>query len=84
MGSTPSSFVTTSLRRSLRQSRMYARGPRATANSRNYDGKLDFTRGLARYDLVADMPVVDLDTNVLVPLHSLRPLYSEAFLRDFR
>src|ERR1700722_569708 len=53
-------------------------------DSRNHDGKLDFTRGLARYDLVADMPVVDLDTNVLVPLHSLRPLYSEAFLKDFR
>jgi hypothetical protein len=53
-------------------------------DSRNHDGKLDFTRGLARYDLVADMPVVDLDANVLVPLHSLRPLYSEAFLRDFR
>jgi hypothetical protein len=53
-------------------------------DSRNHDGKLDFTRGLGRYDLVADMPVVDLDTNVLVPLHSLRPLYSEAFLKDFR
>ena len=53
-------------------------------DSRNLDGKLDFTRGLARYDLVADMPVVDLDNNVLVPLHSLRPLYSEAFLKDFR
>jgi hypothetical protein len=40
-------------------------------------------RGLARYDLVADMPVVDLDGNALVPLQCLRPLYSEAFLRDF-
>jgi hypothetical protein len=53
-------------------------------DSRSHDGKLDFTRGLTRYDLVADMPVVDLDANVLVPLHTLRPLYSEAFLRDFR
>jgi hypothetical protein len=53
-------------------------------DSRDHYGKLDFTRGLARYDLVADMPVVDLDANVLVPLHSLLPLYSEAFLRDFQ
>jgi hypothetical protein len=53
-------------------------------DSRNRDGKLDFTRGLARYELVAEMPVVDLDTGALVPLHSLRPLYSENFLKDFR
>jgi hypothetical protein len=52
-------------------------------DSRNPDGKLDFTRGLARFDLIAEMPVVDVETNALVPLRSLLPLYSEAFLKDF-
>jgi hypothetical protein len=52
-------------------------------DSRGRDGKLDFVRGIGRYDLVADMPVVDLETDTLVPLRSLTPLYSDAFLKDF-
>jgi hypothetical protein len=53
-------------------------------DSRDRDGQLDFVRGIARYNIVADMPVVDLETDTLVPLHSLAPLYSDSFLKDFR
>jgi len=61
--------------------------PRAWAprhrDSRDRHGALDFVRGLARYELVADMPVVDLETDALVSLRSLVPLYSDALLKDF-
>ena len=53
-------------------------------NSRNVSGELDFTRGLARYELIADMPVIDLRTDRLVAIRDLQPLYSDAFLEDFR
>jgi hypothetical protein len=53
-------------------------------DSRNLRGELDYVRGLGRYALVADMPVVDLDTERLVALSELQPLYSAAFLDDFR
>jgi hypothetical protein len=53
-------------------------------DSRNVHGQLDFVRGKARYDLVADLPVVDLSSNRLVALHDLWPLYSDTFLEDFR
>jgi hypothetical protein len=52
--------------------------------ARAVDGGVDFfTRGLARFDLVAGMPVVDLDSNKLVALGELAPLYSDLFLEDF-
>lgn len=53
-------------------------------DSHNISGELDFTRGLARYKLIADMPVVDLRTDKLVAIRDLQPLYSDAFLEDFR
>lgn len=53
-------------------------------NSRNQNGQLDFLRGLARYELIADMPVVDLRAEKLVALRDVQPLYSDAFLADFR
>jgi hypothetical protein len=53
-------------------------------DSRNVAGQLDFVRGVARRDLVADMPVVDLATGRLVALSELYPLYSDNFLEDFR
>jgi hypothetical protein len=53
-------------------------------DSRGIDGRLDFVRGIARRDLVADMPVVDLASGRLVPLSELYPLYSDNFLEDFR
>lgn len=53
-------------------------------DSRDPTGALDFVRGTARYDLIADLPVVDLETDSLVPLGSLTPLYSDRFLEDFR
>jgi hypothetical protein len=52
-------------------------------DSRDREGRLDFVRGVARYDLVADMPVVDVESDTLVSLSSLAPLYSDAFLKDF-
>jgi len=53
-------------------------------DSRDVHGKLTFARGMARYELVADLPVVDLSTNRLVALCDLWPLYSDTFLADFR
>ncbi len=53
-------------------------------DSRNPAGRLDFVRGLARGDLVADLPVVDLASGRLVALSDLHPLYSDSFLEDFR
>lgn len=53
-------------------------------DSRNTGGNLDFVRGLARRDLLADMPVVDLASGRLVPLTEMYPLYSNAFLDDFK
>lgn len=53
-------------------------------DSRDIDGRLDFVRGIGRRDLVADMPVVDLANNRLVPLSELYPLYSDSFLEEFR
>lgn len=53
-------------------------------DSRNMDGQLDFVRGMGRYDLVADLPVVDLVSGKLVALRDLWPLYSDNFLEDFR
>jgi hypothetical protein len=53
-------------------------------DSRDMHGELDFVRGMARYELVADLPVVDLSSNRLVALRDLWPLYSDEFLEDFR
>jgi hypothetical protein len=53
-------------------------------DSRDIRGQLNFARGTSRYDLVADMPVVDLSSNRLVALRDLWPLYSDKFLEDFR
>jgi hypothetical protein len=53
-------------------------------DSRSTDGHLDFVRGTARQNLVAEMPVVDLASGRLVPLSDMYPLYTDAFLEDFR
>ena len=53
-------------------------------DSRNINGQLDFVRGIARRDLVAELPVVDLTDGKLVALCDLYPLYSERFLQDFQ
>ena len=53
-------------------------------DSRDLHGDLDFVRGLARFALIADMPVVDLLTGRLVALHELQPLFSDAYLENFR
>lgn len=53
-------------------------------DSRGVDGRLDFVRGIARRDLLADLPVVDLANGTLVPLSQLYPLYSDRFLEEFK
>jgi hypothetical protein len=66
---------------SLREIRAWA--PRHR-DSRNMGGELNFLRGVGRYELIADMPVVDLMTGRLVALSELQPLYGDAFMDDFR
>lgn len=53
-------------------------------DSRDQRGELDFVRGLGRYELVADMPVVDIPSGQLVAMRELEPLYSDALREDFR
>lgn len=53
-------------------------------DSRGLDGGLDFVRGLDRLALVAEMPVVALESQALVALGELAPLYSDAFLQALR
>ena len=53
-------------------------------DSRDLCSELDFVRGLGHYELVADMPVVDIPSGRLVAMMELEPLYSDAFLEDFR
>jgi hypothetical protein len=65
----------------LREARAWA--PRHR-DSRDLRGELDFVRGFGRYELVADMPVVDISSGRLVAMRELEPLYSDAFLEDFR
>ena len=64
--------------------RRFAPGRRAIATRAISTASLDFVRGIGRRDLVADMPVVDLAKNRLVPLSELYPLYSDSFLEEFR
>ena len=66
---------------SLREARAW---PPRHRDSRDLRGELDFVRGLGRYELVADMPVVDIPSGRLVAMRELEPLYSDAFLEDFR
>jgi len=53
-------------------------------DSRDHEGRLSFVRGVARGQLIADLPVFDISTEQVVALRDLGPLYSERFLKDFR
>ncbi len=46
------------------------------------EGRKTLIRGPARADVIAALPVVDVRTGATVPLGSLAPLYSEAWLAD--
>ena len=56
--------------------RMQARSSLAR-ESRDDSGRLTFLGGLQRLEAIKDMPVLRLDTQKVVPLGSLRPLYGE-------
>jgi hypothetical protein len=43
-------------------------------------GGLATRSGLARFDLISDLPVVHLDTGTIAPIGSLGPLFSDAWL----
>lgn len=45
------------------------------------EGRLATRAGMARLDLIRDMPVVDLDTGATAPLGSLEPLFSADWLK---
>jgi hypothetical protein len=53
-------------------------------DSRDYEGRLSFVRGVARGELIANLPIFDLSTEQMVAIRDLGPLYSERFLKDFR
>jgi len=53
-------------------------------DSRSTSKELDFKRGLDKYELIKDLPVIDLETDELCPVSELGPLYSDAFLADFQ
>jgi hypothetical protein len=52
-------------------------------DSRSRAGQLDFVRGVRRYDLIKDLPVVDLESDAITAIRDLGDLYSSEFLRDF-
>ena len=58
--------------------------PQRHRDSRNLDVQLDFQRGLAKYDLIKDLPVVNTVTGALTAVKDAGPLYSPAFLAEFR
>lgn len=65
----------------LRHTKIWAQRHR---DSRNTAMTLDFQRGLNKYQLIKDLPVVNLETNELCAVADLGPLYSDAFLTDFK
>jgi len=54
--------------------------PSLYRESRDSAGRLTFKRGMERYEIVKDMPVVRVDTGETVRLESLAPVYSDAWL----
>jgi hypothetical protein len=52
-------------------------------DSRDHEGRLSFVRGVARGELIANLPVFDVSTKQVVAVRDLGPLYSERFLQDF-
>ncbi len=51
--------------------------PSRHRDSRNAEGNLNFTSGMARYDLIKHMPVINVLTGERVTLESLGPAFSE-------
>jgi hypothetical protein len=45
------------------------------------EGRLATRAGMARFDLIRDMPVVNLDTGETKPIGSLGPLFSAEWLK---
>ncbi|MFD0987427.1 hypothetical protein [Methyloligella solikamskensis] len=56
--------------------------PARHRDARNEAGELVFTRGTAKADLVAEMPVYDIDRKTELSLGELFPLYSEDWQKD--
>jgi len=54
--------------------------PSCVRESLDENGRLTFASGLERLELIADMPVVRLDTQKTVKLRELVPLYSRGWL----
>ena len=50
-------------------------------DSRDTEGRLSFAGGLARFDLIADMPVVNVVTNETSSLRGLEQPYSDEWLK---
>lgn len=55
--------------------------PSLIRESRGSDGRLSHVGGLARADLIADAPVLDLETGAVRPLGTFAPLYGAAWER---
>jgi hypothetical protein len=64
----------------LREVRTWAARHR---DSRNRAAQLDFVRGIRRYDLIKDLPAVDIDSGKVTAIRDLGELYSPEFLRNF-
>ncbi|MCV0371353.1 hypothetical protein [Filomicrobium sp.] len=56
--------------------------PARHRDSRDVSGALTFARGPAKIDLIKDLPVYDLERDIIVPIESLLPLYSDAWARE--
>jgi hypothetical protein len=58
--------------------------PARHRDSRAADGRLDFVRGIHKYDLIKGLPVYDVSENRLVEISELGELYSPDYLADLR
>lgn len=54
--------------------------PALHRDSRDAEGRLSFAGGLARLELIADLPVVDVETGATAALRDVGRLYSDAWL----
>ena len=57
--------------------------PPGNRDSRDAEGRMNLQHGLAKLELIADLPVVDLESGETVPLRTLQPLCSDAYLAEF-
>lgn len=58
--------------------------PSLLRESRDSSGRLTFVSGLQRFDLIKNLPVFRIDTEEVIPLGSIQPVYSDEWVSLMR